>query len=124
MSVEGEDSVLHFLPQYPVKAELHTRNYEPNENRLSCEIGDLTLVYYKDSQKGFILDKNQIVVGHIRKWNLKRAFYEISVILNALKNENYKRNVLRTSKKRVKGVSAERKKEIQERVEGVMKKCL
>ena len=119
MSVEDENSVLHFLPPDGYKAELHTRTYEPNPERISIEFGDCLLIFYKDSKKGFLLDRNQITVAHIDYWHLKKGFYGISSILKALKNENPKRNVVRTYKRAKKS-----REEIRKSMGDVMEKCL
>ncbi len=93
MTVRGDDSIIHFIPQESMKAELHTRNYTPNPNRFSFMIGELQFVFYLDSGKGFVLGKEEFVVGHLNKSNAKYAFYQFSTLIKALKNPKTKRNV-------------------------------
>jgi hypothetical protein len=85
LRVVGKDSVINFIPQEPMKAVMHTRNYKPNPNRFSFLVGEMQFIYYLDSKKGFVLDKNENVVGHLNSSIAKYAFYQFSTLLKALK---------------------------------------
>jgi hypothetical protein len=90
VTVRGEDSIINFIPQIPMRAELHTRNYTPNPNRFSFMIGELQFIIYLDSGKGFVLGKDENVVGHLNKSNVKNGFYQFSTAVKALKNGRLK----------------------------------
>jgi hypothetical protein len=84
--VRGVDTVINFIPQEPMKAELHTRNYTPNPNRFSFLLGNMQFIFYLDSGKGFVLGKDENLVGNLNKSNVKYAFYQFSTLLKALKH--------------------------------------
>jgi hypothetical protein len=115
-TVRGADSVIHFIPIEPMKAELHTRQYKENPDRMSFLFGDTTVIFYKDDKKGFIM-RDEKTLGHFNYSNLKTAFYEISVFLRAGKNTKTKRNV-RSS------ITAETREEIQKKMKDVVDRCL
>jgi hypothetical protein len=74
---------LFFPPNTEIRDHEHTK--EPNPDLVRINIGEISLVYYKSTKRGFVYDKDHMYCGAYEKHDLKHAFFQIGDLLKAIK---------------------------------------
>lgn len=77
---------LFFPPSTQVRS--HENQKEPNPNLFRINFGQISLIYYKDSKRGFVYDKDSTYCGSYEKHDLKHLFHQIGALLLTEKNKN------------------------------------
>ena len=68
---------------FPEKSQVtYTVNpKEPNPDLYRINFGQMSLIYYKDSKRGFVYDKDRVYCGTFEKHDLKHLFSRIGAVL-------------------------------------------
>jgi hypothetical protein len=80
-----EQQITLFFP-HNTEIQDHEHKKQPNPDLVRINLGEISLVFYKSTKRGFVYDKHSAYCGSFEKHDLKHAFYRIGVLLSSEKN--------------------------------------